>query len=192
MQRSAAHRGITFTTCNLFSWCILIRSRRSCCQHSAQSKATDVFVDSVLDRNYVPATHISMLPAQIQSTDRLESLRGSAFLSDLQAHVDVSESEISKLAAATSVLSAGSIQLNTSLVLSAWRRKGRQNTSTVSVIFSVLLLAQHCCSSSFANFCKEICRMLVDNKTMLLNAFPAIITSTLLFSMLARHCSSSP
>ena len=169
MQRSAAHRAISFTTCNLFSWCILIRSRRSCCQHSAQSKATDVFVDSVLHLNYVPATHISMLPAQTQSTDRLESLRDCALLSDLQAHVDVSESEISKLAAATSVLSAGSIQLNTSLVLSAWRRKGHQNTSTVSVIFSVL--AQHWSSSPFANFYKEIFRMLVDNENMVSDNF---------------------
>ncbi|XP_065189498.1 uncharacterized protein LOC135820117 [Sycon ciliatum] len=142
--------------------------------NSAQSRdvkdSSGVFVDSVEDLHYVPATHVSMLP--VQCTDRLESLRDSSFLDDLQSHLDVSEREISRLAGAASVSSTGSSQTNASLVLLAWCSKSDRHTSTL--LFS--LIAQHCSSSPFANFYREICKMLEENESMLLNAFPDIIT----------------
>eukprot|EP00117_Sycon_ciliatum_P031569 scpid78336/ scgid0407/ len=141
---------------------------------SVQSKdvkdASGVFVDSVQDLHHVPATHVSMLPATC--TDRLESLRDSAFLSDLQSSLDVSEREISRLGGPQSVSPAGPSRLNASLVLLAWCRQSHRHTSTV--LYS--RLAQHCFSSPFSIFYREICRMLVENENMLMEAFPDIIT----------------
>ncbi|XP_065198750.1 uncharacterized protein LOC135830421 [Sycon ciliatum] len=131
---------------------------------SMQSKdvkdASGVFVDSVQDLHHVPATHITMLPATC--TDRLESLRDSAFLSDLQSSLDVSEREISRLGGPQSVSPAGPSRLNASLVLLAWCRQSHRHTSTV--LYS--RLAQHCFSSTFSIFYREICRMLVENENM--------------------------
>eukprot|EP00117_Sycon_ciliatum_P022469 scpid78350/ scgid0407/ len=168
IQRSASPAAISSAVAS-YSCEAVIRAANSA--HSKDVKdASGLFVDSVVDLHYVPATHVSMLPPRC--TDRLENLRDSAFLGDLQSHLDVGASEISRLAGATSVSSTEPSRLNASLVLLAWCSKSHRRSSTL--LFS--LIAQRCSSSPFANCYREICRMLVENENMLMEAFPDIIT----------------
>ncbi|XP_065188488.1 uncharacterized protein LOC135819246 [Sycon ciliatum] len=168
IQQSASPAAISSVVASYSSEAVILAS--SSVQSKDVKDASGVCMDSVLDLHYVPATHITMLPAAC--TDRLERLRDSSFLRDLQTHVDVSESETSRLVGPPFVSSAGPSGLNASLVLLAWCRQSHRHTSTV--LYS--RLAQHCFSSPFSIFYREICRMLVENENMLMEAFPDIIT----------------
>ncbi|XP_065188557.1 uncharacterized protein LOC135819301 isoform X2 [Sycon ciliatum] len=168
IQQSASPAAICPVVASYLSEAVILAA--SSVQSKDVKDASGVFVDSVQDLHHVPATHVSMLPATC--TDRLESLRDSAFLSDLQSSLDVSEREISRLGGPQSVSPAGPSRLNASLVLLAWCRQSHRHTSTV--LYS--RLAQHCFSSPFSVFYREICRMLVENENMLMEAFPDIIT----------------